>query len=276
MRILFVGDVFGTAGMEMMRQHSGALLAAHKVDLLIVNCENAADGFGITPILAEELFDLGAHVLTTGNHVWDKVEVADYMKRADQDPRGRGRRLLRPANFPSGLAGVGHCEYVLHFGQRVAVLNLQGRRLMSQDNDNPFHVADVVLKQIKAKVIVIDFHAESTYEKVGLGRYLDGRVTAVLGTHTHVPTADEQILPRGTAYQTDVGMTGPYDGVNGISTELALERLSNGTSVEYQQATGDPRLCATLVECDPLTGKALSIRRILVAEDERQKQPKRK
>jgi hypothetical protein len=265
---MFIGDVFGTAGLKMMRQHCGALLAAHRVDLLIVNCENAADGFGITPDIAEELFDLGAHVLTTGNHVWDKGEIADYMKRADHDPRGRAQRLLRPANFPSGSAGVGFCECILQSGRRVAVLNVQGRRSMSPENDNPFHVADAVLRQITAKVIVVDFHAESTYEKVGLGRYLDGRVTAVLGTHTHVPTADEQILPRGTAFQTDVGMTGPYDGVIGIRTELALERLINGASVVYRQATGDSKLCATLVECDPETGRAFSIQRILVAEDQ--------
>lgn len=268
MRILFIGDVFGSAGLEMMRRHCRALVAAYGVDVLIVNGENAADGFGITPSIAEELFDLGAHVLTTGNHVWDKGEILEYMKAADHEPRARAGRLLRPANFPSGLPGAGFCEWALHSGQQVAVVNLQGLRLMSPENDNPFHAADAVLKQITTKVIVVDFHAESSYEKVGFGRYLDGRVTAVLGTHTHVPTADERILPGGTAYQSDVGMTGPYDGVNGVRTDLALARLSNGANVAYQQATGDSKLCATLVECDPETGHALSIQRILVAEDQ--------
>ena len=217
MNILFVGDVYGSAGRHIVREHLPHVLENNAVDLLVVNGENAAGGFGITPSIAEELFDMGAHVITTGNHIWDKKEIFEYMT-VPADSHGRGRRVIRPANYADGTPGFGVYQGELGNGQRYAVINLQGRVFMSSCDD-PFRKADELLGQIErefpgAKVILLDLHAEATSEKVALGWYLDGRVTAMLGTHTHIPTADERILPDGTAYQTDVGMSGPYDSVD--------------------------------------------------------------
>ncbi len=207
MRILFVGDVFGHAGRRIVREHLPSLVSSQAVDLLVMNAENSAGGFGVTPAIAEELFDLGAHVLTTGNHVWDKREIIDYMQAADPISHERGRRVLRPANYAEGSPGFGWYEGALADRTRYAVINLQGRVFMAS-NDDPFRTADKLLQSITAPVILVDFHAETTSEKVALGWHLDGRVTAVLGTHTHIPTADDRVLPGGTAYQTDVGMSG--------------------------------------------------------------------
>lgn len=265
MRILFVGDVFGHAGRRIVGEHLPALVADQQVDLLVVNAENSAGGFGVTPATAEELFDLGAHVLTTGNHVWDKREIIDYMQSAARESHDRARRVLRPANYVEGTPGFGWYEGALPGGELYAVINLQGRVFMAA-NDDPFRTADRVLAGLRARIILVDFHAEATSEKAALGWYLDGRVTAVLGTHTHVPTADNRVLPGGTAYQTDVGMSGPYASVIGAEKEQVLHRFLTGMPARLEQAKDDPRMSATLIECDAATGRALSTRRFLLGE----------
>jgi len=230
----------------------------------VINGENAAGGFGITPSLAEELFDLGAHVITTGNHIWDKREIFDYMT-VPADSHERGRRVLRPGNYAVGTPGFGFYEGVLANGQTYAVMNLQGRVFMSSCDD-PFRKADEMLSKIKAKVILLDIHAEASSEKVALGWYLDGRVTAVLGTHTHIPTADNRILHNGTAFQTDVGMSGPYDSVIGVEKELVLARFLTGMPGKFEAAKGNPKMCAALIMCDGATGRATEIQRLMLGE----------
>ena len=264
MNILFVGDVFGSAGRHIVREHLPHVLETNAVDLLVINGENAAGGFGITPSIAEELFDLGAHVITTGNHIWDKKEIFEYMA-VPADSHGRNRRIIRPANYAAGTPGFGAYEGELGNGQSYAVLNLQGRVFMSSCDD-PFRKADEMLSKITAKVILLDLHAETTSEKVAMGWYLDGRVTAVLGTHTHIPTADERILPGGTAYQTDVGMSGPYDSVIGVEKELVLNRFLTGMPGKFEAAKGNPKMCAALIECDGATGRAHRIQRMMLGE----------
>ena len=266
--ILFVGDVFGSAGRHIVREHLPQLVETHGVDLLVINGENAAGGFGITPAIAEELFDLGAQVITTGNHIWDKREIFEYMA-VPSDSHVRGRRILRPANYVVTTPGFGMYQGELADGQKYAVINMQGRVFMSSCDD-PFRKADEMLgniaRQSGAKVILLDIHAEASSEKAALGWYLDGRVTAVLGTHTHVPTADERILLEGTAYQTDVGMSGPYDSVIGVERELVLNRFLTGMPGKFEAAKGNPKLAATLIECDGATGRAYGIRRFLLGE----------
>jgi len=261
LNILFVGDIFGSAGRKIVREHIGHVRKANGVDLTIINAENAAGGFGVTPQLAEDLFDLGADVLTTGNHVWDKRELIDYMNSGEE----RARRVLRPANFQPGLPGSGVFEGTTGSGVPYAVINLGGRVFMNATND-PFHAINDILAGIEAKVIVVDFHAEATSEKVAMGWHLDGRVTAVLGTHTHIPTADERILPGGTAYQTDVGMSGPYDSVIGVEKELVLHKFLTGMPGKFEAAKGNPKMCAALVTCDATTGRASAIQRIMLGE----------
>jgi len=265
MNILFVGDIFGSAGRRIVREHIGHLCAAHEVELVIINAENAAGGFGVTPQIAEDLFDMGADVLTTGNHVWDKRELIEYLSSVPAQSRERARRVLRPANFQPNLPGYGVYEGTTASGVDYAVVDLQGCVFMNTTND-PFHKADALLKEIKAKVIVVDFHAEATSEKIAMGWHLDGRVTAVLGTHTHVPTADERVLPGGTAYQTDVGMSGPYDSVIGVEKELVLHRFLTGMPGKFEAAKGNPKMCATLIRCDEQTGRAIGIERIMLGE----------
>jgi 2',3'-cyclic-nucleotide 2'-phosphodiesterase len=269
LNILFVGDIFGSAGRRIVREHIGHLRKTHAVDLTVINAENAAGGFGLTPALAEEIFDLGADVLTTGNHVWDKKELADYLSSAAAESgtgsAARARRVLRPANFQPGLPGYGVYEGMTQTGIPYAVINLMGRVFMNGTND-PFHAANALLKEIDAKVIVVDFHAEATSEKVAMGWHLDGRVTAVLGTHTHVPTADERVLPGGTAFQTDVGMSGPYDSVIGVEKDLVLHRFLTGLPGKFEAAKGNAKMCAALVGCDAETGRAQSIQRIMLGE----------
>ncbi len=264
MNILFVGDVFGSAGRRIVGEHIGHVLEENQVDLCVMNGENAAGGFGITPSIASELFDLGAEVITTGNHFWDKKELLDYL-RVPAESHDRQRRILRPANFAPTTPGFGVYEGTLHDGQSYAVVNLQGRVFMQQ-NDDPFRKADELLKSVQAKVILVDFHAEATSEKVALGWYLDGRVTAVLGTHTHVPTADERILLSGTAYQTDVGMSGPFDSVIGVEREAVVQKFLTGQPAKFEAAKGNPKMCATLIGCDGASGRAYSIRRIMLGE----------
>jgi len=248
-----------------VREHIDHVREAHNVELLIINAENAAGGFGVTPQIAEELFDLGADVLTTGNHVWDKRELIEYMNSAPAGSQDRPRRVLRPANFERGVPGFGVFESVTKSGVNYAVVNLMGKVFMNGTN-NPFLAANEILSGIKAKVIVVDFHGEATSEKVAMGWHLDGRVTAVLGTHTHVPTADERVLPGGTAYQTDVGMSGPYDSVIGVERELVLHRFLTGMPSKFEAAKGNPKMCAALIGCEPVTGRATSIQRIMLGE----------
>lgn len=264
MNILFVGDVVGQAGRRIVREHLTHVLETNEVDLVVINGENAAGGFGLTPSIAEELFDLGAHVITTGNHIWDKKEIFEYMA-VPAASHVRGRRVLRPANYAVGTPGFGFYEGELPTGQAYAVMNLQGRVFMSSCDD-PFRMADALLAKITAKVILLDFHGEATSEKVALGWYLDGRVTAVLGTHTHVPTADERLLHNGTAYQTDVGMCGAFDSVIGVETELVLHRFLTGMPGKFEPAKGNPKMCATLIECNGATGRATAVRRIMLGE----------
>ena len=266
MRILFVGDVFGRPGRTILRERLREIVSEQQADLVVVNGENSAAGFGITPPLAEEILELGVDVITTGNHVWDKREIFEYFHMADDNPYSPARRVLRPANYPEGTPGWGVFESETALGVPYAVVNLQGRVFMA-NIDDPFRVADDLLSKITARVIFVDFHAEATSEKVAMGWYLDGRVTAVIGTHTHVPTADTRVLPNGTAYQTDVGMTGPYDSVIGVEKKLVLQRFLTGVPNRFEPATGDVRLCAVSVDCDEQTGKARSIDRIIISQN---------
>jgi hypothetical protein len=262
MRILFIGDIFGRPGRTIVQERLKGLVREHSIDLIIANGENSAAGFGITPSLAEDLFELGIDVITTGNHVWDKREILDYFEIANGNQSDPARRLLRPANYPPDMPGWG-----LYEGKKndvpYAVINLQGRIFMAS-NDDPFRTVDQLLKQVQAKVIFVDIHAEATSEKVAMGWYLDGRVSAVVGTHTHIPTADERVLPKGTAYITDVGMTGPYDSVIGVQKELVVGKFLSNMPVRFEAATGDVRLCAVVVDCDETTGHAASIQRLMI------------
>ena len=261
MKILFVGDIFGKPGRDIARRAIPALVERHGLDLVIANVENSAAGFGVTGDIAEAILGYGVDAMTSGNHVWDKKEVLEYMPRQP--------KLLRPANFPAGVPGRGSYLGRTRSGQPVGVINLMGRVFMTP-LDDPFAVAlrEIEALRAKTRVIFVDFHAEATSEKVAMGWHLDGRVTAVVGTHTHVQTADERILPKGTAYQTDVGMTGPHDSIIGVTTEAALGRFLNAMPARFEAATGPGRLNAVLVTADPATGKAAHIERLnLSAQD---------
>ena len=242
------------------------MISSRNVDLVIANAENAAGGFGLTPQIAEEFFDLGIDVLTTGNHVWDKRELIDYFNSSENEPYSPARRVLRPANYPAGSPGIGMYEGTTRSGIPYAVINLQGRVFMT-NIDDPFRKADQLLGQTSSRIIFVDMHAEATSEKVALGWYLDGRVTAVIGTHTHVPTADERVLPNGTAYQTDVGMTGPYDSVIGVQKEAIVNRFLTGMPSRFEAATGNVQLCAVQIDCDATTGRATVIERIMLQDN---------
>jgi 2',3'-cyclic-nucleotide 2'-phosphodiesterase len=257
-KILFIGDIFGKPGRHIAKEVLPGLLEEHAPDLVLANGENAAAGFGITPSLVEELLDLGIAVLTSGNHIWDKKEIVPYFnEHADG-------RLLRPANYPETTPGQGLYIGRTRAGLDYAVMNLQGRVFMPTI-DCPFRTADALLGKIPAnvKLRIVDMHAEATSEKQALGWYLDGRVTAVVGTHTHIPTADEIVLPQGTAYITDLGMTGPYDSVIGIEKESIIKKFLDQIPARFEVAKGDVRFCAALIEADPETGRALSIKRIV-------------
>jgi len=264
-QILFIGDVFGSPGRKIVREHVHHLVESNRAELLVINVENAAGGFGVTPAICEEFFELGADVLTTGNHVWDKKEIGEYLDSGMKNGNSAARRVLRPANYPATTPGSGHYEGVTRSGVPYAVMNLQGRVFMVQ-NDCPFRTADRLLGQTKAKVILVDMHAEATSEKIAMGWYLDGRVTAVLGTHTHVATADTRVLPNGTAYQTDVGMSGPHDSVIGVEKEQVLARFLTSMPNRFDAARGDVRLNGVLIDCDPQTGCASSIQRIVLGQ----------
>ncbi len=259
LRILFIGDIFGQPGRRMVQEALPVLREQYHPDLVLANAENAAAGFGITPPLVEELLDLGIDVLTSGNHIWDKKEILPYLADLHDG------RLLRPANYPTGAPGRGLVVGRISGGIGYAVINLQGRVFMPTI-DCPFRAADALLSQIPAeiKLRIVDLHAEVTSEKMAMGWYLDGRVTAVLGTHTHVPTADETILPQATAYITDTGMTGPYDSVIGMDKRAVIQKFLDQLPTRFEVAKGDVRLCGVLIEAEPETGHARSIQRILV------------
>ncbi|HEU0012783.1 MAG TPA: TIGR00282 family metallophosphoesterase [Longimicrobium sp.] len=257
MRILFVADVIGSPGRRALKQLLRLTRNDVRADAVIVNGENSAGGFGITPDIVAEFFELGVDVITTGNHVWDKSDILPLL---DSE-----RRLLRPANYPPG--NPGHGSVVVEVGgTRLAVLNLQGRTFMPPIDD-PFRMADGMVAELKgqADVIVVDFHAEATSEKQAFARYLDGRVAAVVGTHTHVQTADERVLPRGTAQITDLGITGGLDGIIGMKWEISLDRQLKQTRGErYQPADNDLHLQGAVVDVDEKTGLARSIERVNV------------
>lgn len=260
MKILFIGDIFGSPGRRAVRALLPGIVAAHGPDLIIANGENAAAGFGITPKLVDELLDTGIEVLTSGNHIWDRKEIIPYLAEHADGP------LLRPGNFPEGAPGQGMCLGRTRASVPYAVLNLQGRVFM-QSIECPFRGADALLGRIPAevKIRILDIHAETTSEKVALGWYVNGRVTAVIGTHTHIPTADERVLPAGTAYITDVGMTGPYDSVIGIEKRTVIEKFLSQLPARFEVAQHDVRLYGVIIEADPADGRALSIQRITVA-----------
>jgi len=239
----------------MVARHLPDIVAAENIHLAIANCENAAGGFGVTPQLAVELFGYGLDVLTSGNHIWDKREIYDYLPKQ--------ARLLRPANYPEDLPGQGIVQVQARNGVPCAVLNLQGRSHMLPI-DCPFRKADGMIAAIpeNVKVRFVDFHAELTSEKVAMGWHLDGRVSAVVGTHTHVPTADTRVLPGGTAYQSDAGMTGPYRGIIGVDKDIILRRFLTQMPVKMEAARYDPELHGVIVEVDESTGRAISIRRV--------------
>ena len=261
MKLLFIGDIFGKPGREIVRLGLPALIEQHAVDFVVANGENAAAGFGITGDIADALFGYGIDVMTSGNHVWDKKEVLDYIPRQP--------RLLRPANFPAGVPGRGSYLGRTRTGEPVGVVNVMGRIFMNP-LDDPFAVVlrEIEALRAKTRVIVVDFHAEATSEKVAMAWHLDGRATAVLGTHTHVQTADERVLPKGTACMTDVGMTGPHDSIIGVTVEAALGRFLSAMPARFEPAGGSGRLNAAVITADPATGKATRIERLNLSHDE--------
>jgi metallophosphoesterase (TIGR00282 family) len=266
MNILFIGDIVGRPGRELIRVGLRALVDRYALDLVIANAENSAAGFGITKDIGDTLFEWGVDVMTSGNHIWDKKEALPYIA---QEPR-----LLRPANYPAGVPGRGSYVAQTGDGRAVGVINVMGRVFML-NIDDPFAV---VLREIEAirhrtRIIIVDFHAEATSEKVAMGWHLDGKVTAVLGTHTHVQTADERVLPGGTAYLTDAGMTGPHDSIIGMEKAPSLERFLNAMPARFEPATGNPRLNGAVIEADDKTGRAKSITRISVSEQELRELP---
>jgi hypothetical protein len=259
MRILFVGDIVGRPGRRVFTERVAGIVSARHIDLVIVNCENSAAGFGVTPDIADKLLEAGAHVLTSGNHIWDKRAIFDYFPVQ--------ARLLRPANYPNA-PGSGLYTGTTPAGVRYAVLNLQGRTYMPAI-ECPFRTVDTMLASLDRDILVrfVDFHAEVTSEKIAFGWHLDGRVSAMVGTHTHVTTADERVLPGGTAYITDVGMTGPHDSVIGMDKEGSLRRFLTGLPARFEPAVNDVRLNSVIVDIDETSGRALSIERYTCREE---------
>jgi 2',3'-cyclic-nucleotide 2'-phosphodiesterase len=253
-RILMTGDTVARSGRRALEERLHDLRSQREIDFVVANVENAAGGFSITSRIAEDLLAAGVDVMTSGNHIFDKKEVLDYI---DKQPR-----LLRPANYAPGVPGKGRWVGKVR-GVPVAVINLQGRVFMSQCDD-PFRCADAQLAALEpsVKIILVDMHAEATSEKIAMGRYLDGRASVVAGTHTHVQTADEQILPEGTAYITDLGMVGPHDGVIGMQTEIVLERFLRGLSMKFEPCDGGIKLNGLIVDVDEETGRATRVERL--------------
>ncbi|MBY0502968.1 MAG: TIGR00282 family metallophosphoesterase [Bryobacteraceae bacterium] len=257
MRIFFIGDIFASVGRGIVLENCQRIVTEEKVDLVIANGENSAGGFGINPNIADELFSVGVDVITTGNHVWDKREIYDYL--------ARDSRVLRPANYAPDLPGRGLHIARARNGVSCAVLNLQGRVHMAP-TDCPFRKADELLAGLDEAVRVrfVDFHAEATSEKMAMGWYLDGRVSAVVGTHTHIPTADTRILPKGTAYQTDCGMTGPYDSIIGVEKDAVLRKFLTSMPVRFEPAREMVELHGVLIDVEESSGRATAARRVEV------------
>jgi metallophosphoesterase (TIGR00282 family) len=258
MKAIIIGDVVGRPGRKVLAATLKELREKHQAEFVVANVENAADGAGVVPAVGEEILAAGVDVMTSGNHIFDKKDAIKYIER---EPR-----LLRPANYSPDSPGRGIWIGSTQSGTPVAVLNIQGRVFMPP-TDCPFRAVDRLLEEIGgAKVVIVDHHAEATSEKQAMGRYLDGRASVVVGTHTHVQTADERIQPGGTAYITDLGMTGPHDGVIGVQTDLVVSRFLRGLPVRYETSTGDARLHGVVVEVDERTGRAVSIERVSIAQ----------
>ncbi|WP_273130451.1 TIGR00282 family metallophosphoesterase [Metabacillus sp. HB246100] len=259
MKILFIGDVFGSPGRDMVKEYLPKLKTKYRPHTVIVNGENAANGRGITEKIYHQIIESGAHIITMGNHTWDNRDIFDFIDKAD--------KIVRPANFPETNPGKG-MTYATVGGKEVAVINLQGRAFLPP-SDCPFKKADELIEQARKRTsfIFVDFHGEATSEKQAMGWYLNGRVSAVVGTHTHVQTADERILDKGTAYITDVGMTGPYDGILGVDKEMILKRFLTGLPVRHDVAEGRNQLSGVVIDLDDKTGKATKIERILINDD---------
>jgi metallophosphoesterase (TIGR00282 family) len=259
-RILFIGDIVGKPGRLAVSKLLPQLVGSEEIDFVIANAENGAGVAGLTPKVAEELLGNGVDVLTSGNHIWRKKEIEPYLKES--------WRVLRPANYPAGVVGKGHAVLQTAGGIAVGVINLEGRVFMSP-LESPFRVGDELINSLseKATIIIVDFHAEATSEKQAIGWYFDGRVSAVVGTHTHVQTADEQIRPSGTAYITDVGMTGATDSIIGIRKEEAIAQLISQTPKKFTPAKGDIQLQAVLLDVSPESGRSEAIERICLSVD---------
>lgn len=259
LNILFIGDIVGETGRRMVKNYLPSIKKENKVDLVIANGENLSGGFGITKEKAEEMFNSGISIMTSGNHIWDKKEILNFM---ENEPR-----ILRPANFPSQAPGKGSIVVSVN-SLKVGIINLQGRIFMEPLN-SPFEIAISEIEKIKneTNAIIVDFHGEATSEKTAMGWFLDGKVSAVVGTHTHVMTADEKILPNGTAYITDVGMTGAKDSIIGIKKEHALTRFLKCIPQRLEAEKGKGIFSAVFLRIDPISGKALEIRRIFFEEN---------
>lgn len=254
--LLFIGDIVGRPGRDLLRHGLAAIAAHHNIDLVIANVENAAAGHGITPDIAKDLFEYGVQVMTGGNHTWDKKEIIPFMAK---EPR-----MIRPANYPDGAPGIGRHVARADNGVLVGVVNIMGRVFMTA-LDDPFKVVLTQIDEVRAagaQLVFVDFHAEATSEKVAMGWHLDGRATAVVGTHTHVQTADDRVLPKGTAYITDVGMTGPHDSVIGVDRIAIVHRFLTAMPQRFETATENPRINAVVVQADETTGRATSITRL--------------
>jgi hypothetical protein len=265
MKILFIGDVFGRPGRKALRDWLPRYRDEEGVDFVIVNAENSANGKGVTPETAEELFDAGAEVLTGGNHTFAQRQAYTFLDEEE--------RVLRPANLPPETPGRGWGVYTSDSGAQVAVINLMGRAFM-RAYDCPFRVGRDLVERARetTPIVIVDFHAEATSEKVAMAAYLDGLASAVIGTHTHVPTADARVSPAGTAAITDVGMSGPYDSVIGVRTDIILEQFLVGLPARHEVATGDVRICGLLVDVNPETGRAWSARAVRAPEFAREAQ----
>ena len=262
MKLLFIGDIVGRPGRDLVRRGLRAIVATTGVDFVIANGENSAAGFGITREIGDQLFSYGVEVMTSGNHIWDKKEALEYIVR---EPR-----LLRPANYPAGAPGHGATLVTAANGVKVGVVNVMGRVFLA-NIDDPFTTAAREVARLRAEgaaLVFVDMHAEVTSEKIAMGWYLDGQATAVVGTHTHVQTADNRVLPKGTAYLTDAGMTGPHDGVIGVEKEPVIGKFLSGLPARFEIATGDPRLNGAIVTADPATGLATAIERVSLSADD--------
>jgi metallophosphoesterase (TIGR00282 family) len=257
LKILFLGDVFGKPGRQAVKHFVPKLIVRHALDLVIANAENSAGGTGVTPESADELLACEVNFLTSGNHIWSKKEIVPYLEAP-------GSRLLRPANYPKGAPGRGSAVVETPDGRKLGVVNVEGRVFM-KDLDDPFRVVEEEIAKVRAqgaRAILVDVHADATSEKNAMGHFLDGKVSAVLGTHTHIQTADARVLAGGTAYCTDVGMCGPWDSVIGVKKELVLQRFLTQRPVPFEPAKRETYLQGAIVEIDDATGKALAIERV--------------